>query len=162
MASLGALDRPLDRVEKLVEALEASKEASTRELSRELVRALLEFHASALARLLKIIEEQKGAEVLRTVGRDSLAGALLLLHDLHPSSVEDRVKDALEDVRPALQAHRGDVELVRITDGGVSLRLLGTCNGCPSSTSTFRGLIEDAIRKRAPEVETVDLEGLAG
>src|SRR5579885_2453435 len=102
-------EQALDRVEELVHALEASAEKSTRELSRELVSVLLAFHADALGRLLEIIAQQPaGSALIGAIGRDPLTGALLLLHDLHPSSVEDRVKDALEDVRPALRAHRGD------------------------------------------------------
>jgi Fe-S cluster biogenesis protein NfuA len=94
------------------------------------------------------------------MGEDPLAGGLLLLYGLHPASLEKRVEAALEQVRPALGQHRGNVELLGIEDGTVSLRLQGTCHGCPSSTSTFRQLIEAAIHERAPEVERIKVDGL--
>jgi Fe-S cluster biogenesis protein NfuA len=85
---------------------------------------------------------------------------LLLIHDLHPVDVETRVARALEEVRPYLGSHGGDVELLGVTDGVARLRLNGTCDGCPSSAVTLKSSIETAIMRAAPELERVEAEGL--
>jgi Fe-S cluster biogenesis protein NfuA/nitrite reductase/ring-hydroxylating ferredoxin subunit len=68
----------------------------------------------------------------------------------------------LESVRPYLESHGGNVELVDVDGGVVRVRLSGTCDGCPSSTMTLKLAIEDAIQKMAPEVERVEAEGVSG
>jgi Fe-S cluster biogenesis protein NfuA len=64
------------------------------------------------------------------------------------------VESSLGSVRPLLAAHGGDVELLRIDEdaGAVVLRLLGSCDGCPSSAVTLRTAVETAIREAAPEI----------
>ena len=102
---------------------------------------------------------------MRRLAGDELIGALLVLHDLHPVPLLDRVGTALDTVRPALGMHDGDVELLGIVeeDDGVvvQLRLAGSCHGCPSSMITMSQGVERAIHEAAPEVARVDVEGLA-
>ena len=68
------------------------------------------------------------------------------------------MREALEEVRPYLESHGGDVELLAVEDGVVRLRMQGSCSGCPSSAMTLKLAIEDAIRKHAPEVEQIEAE----
>lgn len=71
-------------------------------------------------------------------------------------SLFDRVQEALEQVRPALQRDGGDVELVEVGDDGkVSVRLQGHCKGCPMAQITLTNLIERVIKERVSEVESV-------
>ena len=72
---------------------------------------------------------------------DDLVASLLLVHGLHPESLDNRVEAALASVRPFLAQHGGDVELLGIDEdrGAVRLRLLGSCDGCPSSAVTLQG-----------------------
>ena len=49
-----------------------------------------------------------------------------------PPILESRVEQALERVRPYLRSHGGNVEMLGIAEGVVRLRMLGSCNGCPS------------------------------
>jgi Fe-S cluster biogenesis protein NfuA/nitrite reductase/ring-hydroxylating ferredoxin subunit len=73
--------------------------------------------------------------------------------------VAARVAGALESVRPYLGSHGGDVELLDISaDGVVKLRLLGSCQGCPSSAVTLKFAVEDAIAAAAPEVTSILVE----
>lgn len=65
------------------------------------------------------------------------------------------VKTALEAIRPALQADGGDVELVNVEDGVVSVRLQGACGGCPMATMTLKNGIERILREKVPEVKEV-------
>ena len=63
------------------------------------------------------------------------------------------MRGALDEVRPYLASHGGDVELLGVEDGVVRLRLEGSCNGCPSSAMTLKLAIEEAIARAAPDVE---------
>jgi Fe-S cluster biogenesis protein NfuA len=67
-----------------------------------------------------------------------------------------KVNEALEQLRPHLQADGGDMELVDITDDGIAqVRLLGACNGCSMSAMTLKAGLEEAVRKMAPEIKSV-------
>lgn len=71
--------------------------------------------------------------------------------------MEDKVKEALDKIRPMLQADGGDVELVGVTaEGVVKVRLKGACGGCPMSQMTLKMGIEREIRKSVPEIKRVD------
>jgi Fe-S cluster biogenesis protein NfuA len=69
--------------------------------------------------------------------------------------MREKVEAAINSVRPALQADGGDVELVDVRDGVVSVRLVGACGGCPMATVTLRDGIERAIMEEVPEVRQV-------
>ena len=71
-----------------------------------------------------------------------------------------RIAKALDGVRPFLAGHGGDVELLEIDEqvGAVRLRLLGSCDGCPSSAVTLRTTVERAIVDAAPEIAIIDVE----
>jgi Fe-S cluster biogenesis protein NfuA len=67
--------------------------------------------------------------------------------------MKERIEAVLEKIRPALQADGGDVELVGVNDGVVSVRLTGACGSCPMSTLTLKMGVERAIRQAVPEVK---------
>jgi len=70
--------------------------------------------------------------------------------------MREEVEKALSRIRPALQAHGGDVELVEVTDEGVvKVRLIGTCRGCPMSTMTLEMGIAQELKKEVPGVKEV-------
>ncbi len=78
------------------------------------------------------------------------SASLLLLHDLHPVDVADRVVGALDHVRPYLGSHAGGIELLGVDDDGVAhLRLEGSCDGCPSSAVTLQLAVERAVLEAA-------------
>lgn len=144
-----------ERVARLDAALlqvEALPEGQARETALGAVQGLLELYGEGLARLI----EQLPEETARAVAGDELVGHLLLVHGLHPVALDTRVQQALAAVRPTLGAHGGDVELLGIEDGVAHLRLQGTCNGCSSSETTLKQLIERALEEAAP-----DLDGIA-
>jgi Fe-S cluster biogenesis protein NfuA len=117
----------------------------------EVAGALLDLYGEGLRRIVARVGASELAD-------DELVAHLLLLHDLHPVPVEDRVRGALDSVRPYLDTHGGDVELVGVDAGVVRLRLHGSCSGCPSSTMTLKLAIEEAIHAAAPDVERVEAE----
>ena len=67
-----------------------------------------------------------------------------------------QVEDAINLVRPAIQADGGDVELIDVLDGGVvRIRFHGACQGCPSAGMTLQMGIERVLRERVPQISQV-------
>jgi Fe-S cluster biogenesis protein NfuA len=66
-----------------------------------------------------------------------------------------KVEEVLEDVRKALQADGGGIELVKIEENKVHVRLLGACAGCPMRSMTLKNGVERILKERIPEVEEV-------
>jgi Fe-S cluster biogenesis protein NfuA len=73
------------------------------------------------------------------------------------SELMERIRKALERVRPYLQADGGDVTVIRMTDEGIlELRWEGTCTICPLSQMTLRAGVERVVMKECPEVKRVE------
>ena len=71
--------------------------------------------------------------------------------------LKEEVRQALEEVRPHLQADGGDVELVDVTDEGVvKVKLTGACAGCPMSQMTLKWGVENFLKKKIPQVKSVE------
>ena len=71
--------------------------------------------------------------------------------------LNEKVEKALEEVRPALQADGGNVELVSVSDDGiVKVKLTGACGSCPMSTYTLKMGIEKQLKKKIPEIKSVE------
>ncbi|MET3921152.1 NifU family protein [Arthrobacter sp. UYEF20] len=155
-------DRPRqagDRIESLLDALGAGG-AVARGRAEELVRQVTELYGSGLARILEILGDrgQLDGGTLDALTADELVSSLLVIHGLHPQDVETRVAAALDSVRPYLGSHGGNVELLDISPAGVvRLKLLGTCQGCPSSSVTLKFAVEEAIESAAPEVTAIEV-----
>ena len=148
-----------DRIEQLLDELHATAEPSTCALAQELLRLVTELYGGGLERVVALARED-APELIDRLLADELVASLLLVHGLHPESVTARVEQALESVRPFLATHDGDVELLDVDEdaGAVHLRLLGSCDGCPSSAVTLRDAVERAIVEAAPEITIIDVE----
>lgn len=72
------------------------------------------------------------------------------------NDIEEKVKSALETIRPALQADGGDIELVGVDDNVVTVRLLGACGGCPMAQMTLKQGVEARVRQLVPEIERIE------
>ena len=72
------------------------------------------------------------------------------------SEIEEKVKSALETIRPALQADGGDIELVSVDSNVVTVRLLGACGGCPMAQMTLKQGVEARVRQLVPEIERIE------
>jgi Fe-S cluster biogenesis protein NfuA len=70
--------------------------------------------------------------------------------------MKEKIEQALNKIRPALQADGGDVEFVGVENGIVKVRLTGACGGCPMSQMTLKMGIERHLRKEVPEVKSVE------
>jgi Fe-S cluster biogenesis protein NfuA len=69
--------------------------------------------------------------------------------------MKEKVKEAIDKIRPMLQRDGGDVELVGVSDGIVTVRLTGACAGCPMSQMTLKNGIEKFLKKEIPEIVAV-------
>ena len=143
------------RVEQLLDRVEAIPDAAARETATEMAGALLDLYGEGIARLAGLVPDPAAA------AGDELVSHLLLLHGVHPVPVEDRVRAALDEVRPYLDSHGGGVELLEVAGATVRLRMRGSCSGCPSSAVTLKLAIEDAIRKHAPDVDEIEAQDAA-
>ena len=84
------------------------------------------------------------------MANDGLVAGLLMIHDLYPVPIEERVVQALDTVRPYMESHGGNVELLGIEDGIAKLRLEGSCKSCRASSSTLELAVRQALEEAAP------------
>jgi Fe-S cluster biogenesis protein NfuA/nitrite reductase/ring-hydroxylating ferredoxin subunit len=155
------LQERVARIETLLGEIEALKDPSARSKAAEIAQVLLELYGEGLARMMEVVAQgAEGERAFEAFAEDELVSHLLLLHGLHPLDVETRVVRALEEVRPYLQSHGGNVELLGIEGGVARVRMEGSCDGCPSSAVTLKLAIEEAVLKAAPDLEGIEAEGV--
>jgi Fe-S cluster biogenesis protein NfuA len=152
----------IQRLESLIQGIEHFQDAEARAHTKEIVQALLDMHGVGLGKVLEHVADagEVGLTIIDGLARDELVSSLLLLYGLHPLDIETRVRQALDKVGPQLRSHGGSVELLSITEGVVRLRMLGSCDDCPSSAITLKSSIEEAIYEKAPDVIAIVVEGV--
>lgn len=144
------------RIEELVGRVENTGDPAIRAVAQELLQAVIELHGVALERIVALVGDLPEGEIaLAQMAADELVSNVLSLHGLNPVAVETRVAQALEQARPYLKSHGGDVELASVRDGVVEVRLQGACGSCSSSGQTLKNAVESAIYNAAPEVAEV-------
>jgi Fe-S cluster biogenesis protein NfuA len=126
------------------------EELSARPAGEELVGAVMAMYAEGLRR---IVERDP------SIAGDPYVASLLLIHDLHPVPLDERVRGALDSVRPFMERHGGDVEVLGLEEGVLRLRLLGTCNGCAASATTLEHAVERALQEAAPDLAGLEVDG---
>lgn len=151
---LEALINDINRYETIVAAWDESQQATVSGLKR----AIEALHREALTRLIRSVK-QESLSALRHAVEDEVVYGLLRYHDLvKPPAppLQERIQMALAEVRPGLQGHNGDVELVAIhPPDAVEVRLIGACSHCPASSLTLNQGVEEAIRRYCPEIKRV-------
>jgi Fe-S cluster biogenesis protein NfuA len=162
MAAAVDSDRHLARVQELTEALEAMPDGRGKEIAEDLVGAIVELYGDGLRRVVATLNAAgpPGQEIHERLVEDGVVASLLLIHDLYPIDLETRVREALATVRPYMESHGGDVELLGIDDGVARLRLEGHCKGCPASAATLELAIKEAIDQAAPDLAGLEVEGV--
>jgi Fe-S cluster biogenesis protein NfuA len=70
--------------------------------------------------------------------------------------LEDKIKKAIEEIRPQIQSHGGDVNFVGVEDGVVKVSLTGACAGCPMSQMTLQNGIQTHLKQKIPEIKKVE------
>jgi len=159
----GELRNRIQKIDGLIAQIRSGTDPRLRAAALDLMQTVMEFHSAGIDRMMEIASEsgETGWRIIDDFGRDELVANMLLLHGLHPVDLESRVKEALQKVLPYLHSHGGNVELLEVAGGVVRLKLIGSCNGCPSSSLTLKNAIEKAISEAAPDVTSVECEGLS-
>jgi Fe-S cluster biogenesis protein NfuA len=155
---LGDIRATGDRIEQMLDELESAVDAATFDRVAEVLRLVVGLYGEGLASVMQLAR-QRAPALVDALADDELVASLLVVHGLHPRSMASRVEQALDGVRPMLGSHAGDVELVAVDEerGAVQLRLLGSCDGCPSSSVTLQMAVERAILEAAPEVLHIEV-----
>lgn len=151
------------RIEELIQEVTAFPDQHVRSRIEELLHALLGMYGAGLTRMVAMVAETEltGKVLLQQFAGDELVGSLLLLHGLHPVGLEERIRQAIEKLRPSAQTQGGTLELIRVEDGAAVLQLAGARRGCGASTQALKQTIESAIYDAAPELDEVRVEEVA-
>ena len=153
----------VERVQALQAELESAGDPATRELAEELVSSVVQMYGAGLERIIAAVLEagDPGQRIAAGLTEDSLVATLLLIHDLHPVPLADRVQDALDSVRPYMESHGGNVELLSLVDGVARIHLRGSCSDCAASSVTLELAIKQALEDAAPDLAALEVEGVA-
>ena len=152
-AELARRAEELARLEVLAQGWEPSQQA----VLSAIKTGIEELNAEAFKRLIRALKgDAAAAAALRQAVRDPLVYQVLRFHGVVKEPLEHRVARALDEVRPMLKTHGGDVELVGVKfPDTVEVRLVGSCQSCPSSGETLSEGVEKAIKALCPEITTV-------
>jgi len=156
------LAREGQRIQDLVEKIGAMNDPNARRMLQETLESVLSFYGHGLERILELVDKAgpDGAKVRDTLLHDPGISGLLLIHGLHPISLEERMTEALNKVRPYMESHGGNVELISLENDYAKLRLQGHCKTCPSSTVTLELAVRAAIEEACPDLAGFEVEGM--
>lgn len=151
-ASLAALGPLLDRLEELLADIESLDEP-VRDRVFELLDGVDAVHRLAVTRLAEALGTH-----LRPLRRaDAGVDWLFEAYGVGVDDV-DAASAALEQIRPYLHEHGGEVEVLGVQHGVVRVRLVGACSGCTSAAQTLRHGVEEALRENLPGFVTMEVE----
>lgn len=159
-------DRPealLERVQELQDALEAAGDSPPAALLEELLSSVVQMYGAGLERIFTALSEtgESGQRIAADLADDPLLATLLMIHDLHPVPLADRVQQALDSVRPYMESHGGNVELLSLENGVARIHLRGSCSDCSASSVTLELAIKQALEEAAPDLLGLQVEGVA-
>jgi Fe-S cluster biogenesis protein NfuA/nitrite reductase/ring-hydroxylating ferredoxin subunit len=144
------------RVQQLTGRLEDLDDPACRELAEELTGAVVQMYGAGLERIVELADPK----TRDAMSKDDLVAGLLMIHDLYPVPIEERVMQGLDTVRPYMESHGGNVEFLGIEDGVAKLRLEGSCKSCRASSSTLELAVRQALEEAAPDLLGMDVEGV--
>jgi Fe-S cluster biogenesis protein NfuA/nitrite reductase/ring-hydroxylating ferredoxin subunit len=150
-------DQLIARVEELQRRLE-SLDPNARALADELVSAVVQMYGAGLERIVEVVGDSPA--IRDALADDPVVASLLLIHDLYPVPLEERVAEALERVRPYMESHGGDVELLGVVDGVAHLRLQGSCRSCAASSATLELAVRQALEEVCPDLHGMEVDGV--
>lgn len=154
-------DRDLDELAAALDARRADAEAlegQARSTALALFGASQDLHRAGLVRIIRHLrEDPRGKELLFELIDEPVVHLLMLSHGLIRPDVTTQAQRVLDVVRPQLQSHGGDVELVRIEGSTVFVRLNGACNGCSMAAVTMREGVEKALKEGVPGITAVEV-----
>ncbi len=160
---ISELNQQSRRIEELMEEIEGLPDPDIKALMQECVQEILNFHRHGINKMLGIISSGNSSasrDIYNKLIEDDLVSGLLLIHDLHPLDLNTRLHLALEKVKPYMDSHGGNIEIVSLENGIAKLKLSGHCKGCPSSASTLELGIKKEIEEQCPDLLALEVEGV--
>jgi len=161
MPAPAEFQKRLQSIEVLLGEIEAAADPSLRTSVQQLMQLVMDLHGAGLERMLELIRSagEGGEGIVQKLGKDELVASLLVLYGLHPLSLEERLTQTLEKVRPRLRTHEGSVELLSLQDGAVRLRVQANGHGCGSTAQALKEMVEEAVYQGAPDITALTVEG---
>ena len=149
-------------IEALTEELLSCPDAEVVAQVEELLDWVDVFHRDGLGRLVEMIRSWRGELFLNSVANDDVTGTMLATYGLGEgpgleAEAAEAVETALAKVKPLVESHGGAIEVDSVADGVVTVRMLGTCDGCPSSSATLTYGVEEALREHWPNFRRLEL-----
>lgn len=162
MADSGGFQEQVKKLGELVTRFDAMPDSPQKAAGKELVQLLMEVQSQGLERLMEIVfdSNESGSALIDRLGKDEVAGGLLLLYSLHPDSLEVRVQSAVERMRSRLRKLSCTIELLSIEEGVVRVRVIKGGHSCGSSTNELRSVVENGMYELAPDVTSLEISGL--
>ena len=162
MADNLAFQEQVRKLGELVARFDQMHDSPEKTAGKELVQLLMDVHGQGLERVMELIFEtgDSGRSLIDRLGKDHVAGGLLLLYSLHPDALETRVQTAVERLRPRLRRLSCTIELLAAENGAVRVQLAKGGHSCGSSTPELQAIVEDAIYELAPDVVSLEILGL--
>ena len=157
-------DEVMPRVGELFDELMTHPDAGVRDRVEEMMDLFDAFHREGLGRLVEMIRAWRGEIFLDSVANDDITGYFLSAYDFgeapddrDAAAAADAVDAAMEELRPMIESHGGMITVEEIKDGVVKLQMMGSCDGCPSSTATLTGGLEEALRRHWPNFRRLEV-----
>ena len=157
-------DEIMPRVGELYDELMTHPDSGVRDRVEEMMDLFDAFHREGLGRLVEMIRAWRGEIFLESVGRDDVTGYFLSAYDLGEAPDEreqaaavEAVEAALDEMREFVESHGGMITIEEIKDGVVKVQMLGSCDGCPSSSATLTNGVEEAIRRHWPNFRRLEV-----
>jgi Fe-S cluster biogenesis protein NfuA/nitrite reductase/ring-hydroxylating ferredoxin subunit len=150
------------RIQELVEKIGTLHDPAAKRMLQETLESVLSFYGHGLERILELIDKAgaDGQKVRDSLIHDPGVRGILLIHGLHPVPLADRLNEALDKVRPYMESHGGNVELLSLENDYAKLRLQGHCKTCPSSSVTLELAVRVAIEEACPDLTGFEVEGI--
>ena len=147
---------------ELIAQFDRMPDSPQKSAGKELVQLLMDVHGQGLERILELVFESRepGSALIDRLGKDDIAGGLLLLYSLHPDAFETRVQTAIERIRPRLRKLSCAIDLLSIENAVVRVQLTKGGHSCGSSTRELQAIVEGGIYELAPDVALLEILGL--
>lgn len=149
------------RIQEIVAQIDAMPNPAARALMQECMESVLGFYGDGIARMMELVKRSGigGQKAYDDLLHDNVVRGLLLIHGLHPHDLATRLREALDKVRPYMESHGGNVELLSLENDFARLRLQGSCKTCPSSAVTPELAVRSALEEACPDLAGFEVEG---
>ncbi len=157
------MNRQGRRIQEIVAQIEEMPNPAARALMHECMESVLGFYGEGIARMMELVKRSGigGQKAYGDLLHDNVVRSLLLIHGLHPHDLPARLREALDKVRPYMESHGGNVELLSLENDFARLRLQGSCKTCPSSAVTLELAVRSALDEACPDLAGFEVEGAA-